>query len=83
MSLSITTHGGFFIRKEKGIIAYFTTMIFIDYLRDTKAELRHVSWPTKKQTLNYTIIVLLISIGTGIFLGVIDFGFAQVLKRFI
>jgi preprotein translocase subunit SecE len=58
-------------------------MQFIDYLRDTKAELRHVSWPTKQQTLNYTVIVLVISIGTGIFLGVIDFGFAQVLKRFV
>jgi preprotein translocase subunit SecE len=58
-------------------------MQFIDYLRDTKAELRHVSWPTKQQTLNYTVIVLVISIGTGIFLGIIDFGFAQVLKRFI
>jgi preprotein translocase subunit SecE len=58
-------------------------MQFIDYLRDTKAELRHVSWPTKQQTLNYTVIVLVISIGTGIFLGIIDFGFAQVLKRFV
>ena len=66
-----------------GIIAYFITMQFIDYLRDTRAELRHVSWPTTKQTINYTIIVLTISIGTGIFLGVVDFGFAQVLKRFI
>jgi preprotein translocase subunit SecE len=58
-------------------------MQFIDYLRDTKAELRHVSWPTKKQTINYTIIVLVISIATGVFLGVLDFGFAQILKRFI
>lgn len=58
-------------------------MQFIDYLRDTKAELRHVSWPTKKQAINYTIIVLIISIGTGVFLGVLDFGFAQILKRFI
>lgn len=58
-------------------------MQFIDYLRDTKAELRHVSWPTKKQAINYTVIVLVISIGTGIFLGVLDFGFAQILKRFI
>lgn len=58
-------------------------MQFIDYLKDTKAELRHVSWPTKKQAINYTIIVVIISIGTGIFLGVLDFGFAQILKRFI
>lgn len=58
-------------------------MQFIDYLRDTKAELHHVSWPTKRQTLNYTIIVLIISIGTGLFLGLLDFGFGQALKRFI
>ena len=58
-------------------------MQFIDYLRDTKAELRHVSWPTKRQTINYTIIVLVISIGTGVFLGILDFGFAAILKRFI
>lgn len=58
-------------------------MQFIDYLRDTKAELRHVSWPTQKQAINYTIIVLIISIGTGVFLGILDFGFAEILKRFI
>jgi preprotein translocase subunit SecE len=58
-------------------------MSFIDYLRDTRGELRHVTWPTKQQTLNYTIIVLMISIGTGVFLGVLDFLFGQVLKHFI
>lgn len=58
-------------------------MSFIDYLRDTKGELRHVTWPTRRQTINYTIIVLLISIGTGIFLGVLDYLFGQGLQFFI
>ncbi len=58
-------------------------MSFIDYLRDTKGELRHVSWPTKQQTVNYTVIVLIISIGTGLFLGLLDFLFSQVLKHFV
>lgn len=58
-------------------------MGFIDYLRDTKAELRHVTWPTKSQAINYTIIVLVISIGTGIFLGFLDFIFTKALQRFI
>ena len=58
-------------------------MGLINYLRDTRAELRHVSWPTRAQAINYTIIVVLISIGTGIFLGVLDFGFSRLLERFI
>ena len=58
-------------------------MGFIDYLRDTRGELRHVTWPTRKQAINYTIIVVLISVGTGLFLGLLDFGFAKVLHHFI
>ncbi len=58
-------------------------MGFIDYLRDTRGELRHVSWPSRSQTINYTIIVLIISIGTGLFLGLLDFLFSTWLKHFI
>ncbi len=58
-------------------------MGIINYLRDTKAELRHVTWPTKQETINYTIVVLLISIGTGVFLGILDFVFRAALNRFI
>ena len=58
-------------------------MRFIDYLHDTRAELRHVTWPTKSQTINYTIIVLVISIGTGLLLGLLDFLFTKVLQHFI
>lgn len=58
-------------------------MGFIDYLRDTRGELRHVTWPTRAQAINYTIIVLVISIGTGLFLGLLDYVFSQILSRFI
>ncbi len=54
-------------------------MILIDYVRDAKAELRHVTWPTRRQAVSYTIVVLLISIGTGLFLGLLDFGFGKAL----
>jgi preprotein translocase subunit SecE len=58
-------------------------MGFINYLRETRAELRHVTWPTRSETVNYTIIVLAISIGTGAFLGFLDFLFTAGLSRFI
>ena len=61
----------------------FSTMGVTDYLRDVRGELRHVSWPSRKQTINYTIIVLIISIVTGLFLGFLDFVFSTVLKHFV
>ena len=61
----------------------YYAMRFFDYLRDTKAELRHVTWPTRKDAINYTIIVLSVSIFTGLFLGLLDFLFAKGLARLI
>jgi len=42
------------------------------YFREAIAELKKVVWPTKKQTINYTIIVVLLSIGVAIFFAVLD-----------
>ena len=58
-------------------------MAIMDYLRETKAELRHVTWPTRQQAINYTLIVLFVSIGTGLFLGLLDYVFAKGVARFI
>ncbi|MFZ3029970.1 MAG: preprotein translocase subunit SecE, partial [Minisyncoccia bacterium] len=30
---------------------------FIEYLKETKGELKHVNWPTKQQTMYYTLLV--------------------------
>lgn len=56
---------------------------FINYLRDTRGELVHVSWPTQRQTIIYTLLVILLSIVTAIYLGVLDFGFARGLDYLI
>lgn len=58
-------------------------MSFIEYLKSTKSELKHVNWPTQKQTIAYTVIVIILAIGTGAYLGVLDFGFSNLLKTFI
>ena len=53
------------------------------YLRDVRAELSKVSWPTRQQTVNYTLVVLGLSFILAIFLGVLDFGLAELVDRFI
>ena len=56
---------------------------FMQYLKDTRGELRHVSWPTQTQTIVYTIFVALISIVTALYLGLFDFLFTTGLANFL
>jgi preprotein translocase SecE subunit len=42
-----------------------------------------VNWPSKKQIINYTVLVIGISIAGALFLGSLDFGFSYLLKTFI
>jgi len=58
-------------------------MRLFDYLRETKGELKHVSWPTKRQSFFYTVIVIIISVLTAYFLGFFDFIFTYILGTFI
>ena len=50
------------------------------YIDETKAELKHVSWPTRRQTVVFTITVIVLSILTGLLLGFFDFIFNAILK---
>ncbi|MCW9054835.1 MAG: preprotein translocase subunit SecE [Candidatus Pacebacteria bacterium] len=54
---------------------------FIQYIRDTRGELKHVSWPTTKQTTIFTILVVVISLVVAVLLGFFDFVFTNVLDR--
>jgi len=53
------------------------------YLKDTQAELRHVAWPTRSQTIIYTVMVALVSILVAIYLGFFDYIFTTGLSRFL
>lgn len=54
-----------------------------EYLENTKTELKHVIWPSRSQTLYYTLIVVLLSVIIAYYLGIFDFLFSQVLQRII
>ncbi len=54
-----------------------------DYVKETKVELKHVSWPTRRQSIMYAIIVIVISVLTGLFLGFFDFLFSHLLGKII
>lgn len=53
------------------------------YLKGVKAELKKVIWPSKKQTVNYTAVVILISIIVALMVYILDFVFAGLLNLIV
>ena len=49
-------------------------------LRDTRAELRKVTWPTREQVVRLTVVVSAASFAVGVFLGAVDYFFEVVFK---
>lgn len=45
--------------------------------------MKKVTWPTKKETQNYTILVISISIGVALFLGLLDYIFTTAFQFII
>jgi preprotein translocase subunit SecE len=58
-------------------------MGLVNYLKDTKKELKDVKWPTRKETVRFTAIVIVVSIAVSLFLGLFDFIFSTLLDKFI
>lgn len=43
-----------------------------EFLAESKQELKKVTWPTKKQTMTSTWVVLAVTVVLSIFLGLVD-----------
>lgn len=54
-----------------------------NYLSETKTELKRVVWPSRQDTIQYTLAVIGISTAVAVFLGALDILFQYVLKMFI
>lgn len=50
------------------------------FLNDAKIELKKVAWPTPKQALASTGVVIVVVIIVSIFLGIVDFGLTKIIK---
>ena len=50
------------------------------FVKETIGELRKVSWPTRKEAWNLTIVVLIVLFVMTIFLGSLDLAYSQLFK---
>ncbi len=55
----------------------------IDFLKEVRIELKRVTWPTRKEAIRYTLVVIGFTLGVAAFLGGLDFLFSWFLEKFI
>ncbi len=53
------------------------------FFRETKSELKKVSWPTKEQLFRNTVVILAFVIITTIILSLLDLGFEKLLSLIV
>lgn len=54
-----------------------------NYIRDTRGEFKHVAWPTRKQAIVYTMLVIAVSVLCALYLGFFDYLFSLILQKFV
>lgn len=52
----------------------------IQFLREVKVELKKVAWPSRKQTMGSTAVVLILVFIISAFLGVVDMGLSSLVR---
>jgi preprotein translocase subunit SecE len=55
----------------------------VQYFIDSKAELKKVTWPTKQETTRASLLVIIISLLTAVFLGAVDFALNLGLEKIL
>ena len=55
----------------------------ITFLKESRIELKKVTWPTRQDTIRYTFTVIIISGGAALFLGALDYVFQFLLTKFV
>lgn len=52
----------------------------IDFLREVKVELKKVTWPTRKQTVGSTVVMIILVIIISFFLGAVDIALSSIIN---
>jgi preprotein translocase subunit SecE len=65
------------VAKEEKSVAQRRPNFLQNYFRETIGELRKVSWPTRKEATNLTVIVLAVMLAMSFFLGSLDYLFSR------
>lgn len=56
---------------------------FLNYIKESFAESKHIKWPTRNETIWFTVAVIIISLVVAYYLHAFDLIFAKLLDLFI
>ncbi len=54
-------------------------MSFISHIKEARAEMRNVKWPTRKQVVQYTSVIIVLSLLIAAYVGALDVLFTKIL----
>jgi preprotein translocase subunit SecE len=66
---------GFFLTRHISVASQF--------LREAKMELKKVKWPTRKELLASTAVVILLTLLMAFYLGLVDFGLIKIIRTIV
>lgn len=52
----------------------------LQFLREVKIELKKVTWPSRKQTMGSTLVVIILVMIISLFLGMVDFSLSKLMQ---
>ena len=55
----------------------------LDYIRESRAELKKVTWPTRQQTWYSTIVVIVVTFMVSAYLGLVDLLLTGVFSKIV
>jgi preprotein translocase subunit SecE len=53
------------------------------FFREVRAELKRVTWPTRKETVGSTSVVLILVMIMAVFFGLVDMGLHAIIRRIL
>jgi preprotein translocase subunit SecE len=53
------------------------------FIGDIVGELKKVTWPSRRDTVRLTIMVIIVCVAVGLFLGALDYGFSELVAKLL
>jgi preprotein translocase subunit SecE len=54
-----------------------------EFVREVMAEFRKVTWPSRQELINSTVVVITVTVVVSLFLGAVDVVLARVVERIL
>ncbi len=69
-------------KDSKGAISRYASMA-VHFFKEARIELKKVKWPTRKELLASTAMVIFLALLSALYLGIVDFGLIKIIRLVI